>query len=107
MYSRGVRADAGRVNGDGGGIETIWSLVGGADIGGSSLSPDRSHRLQLLDLEVAGESLSAGAEVDVKEALDAAEVTEMGLLLSKTNRELVPVDIGLVRTGDRFLRNSR
>jgi hypothetical protein len=86
-------------------METIWSLVGGADIGGSSLAG--SHRLQLLDLDVAGESLSAGADVDVKDALDAADVTETGRLPSKTNRELVPVDMGLVRTGDRFLRNSR
>jgi hypothetical protein len=86
-------------------METIWSLVGGADMGGSSRAG--SHRLQLLDLEVAGESLSAGADVDVKEALEAAEVTETGRLPSKTNRELVPVDMGLVRTGDRFLRNSR
>lgn len=86
-------------------METIWSLVGGADMGGSSR--DLSHRLQLLDLEVAGESLSAGAEVEVKDALDAAEVTETGRLPSKTNRELVPVDMGLVRTGDRFFRNSR
>lgn len=86
-------------------METIWSLVGGADIGGSSFAG--SHRLQLLDLDVAGESLSAGADVDVKDALDAADVTETGRLPSKTNRELVPVDMGLVRTGDRFLRNSK
>lgn len=66
-----------------------------------------SHPLQLLDLEVAGESLSAGAAVDVKEPLDADDVTDTGRLASKTNRELVPVDMGLVRTGDRFLRNSR
>lgn len=74
-------------------------------MGGSSLTV--SQRLQLLDLDVAGESLFAGAEVDVKEVLDAADVTETGRLPSKTNRELVPVDIGLVRTGDRFFRNSR
>jgi hypothetical protein len=92
------------VKGDGGGIEIIWTLVGGADMGGSSRTG--SQRLQLLDLDVAGESFSAGAEVDVKEVLDAAEVIETGRL-SKTNRELVPVDIGLVRTGDRFFRNSR
>jgi hypothetical protein len=95
------------MKGDGGGMETICSLVGGADMGGSSLSFAVSHRVQLLDLDVAGESLSAGADVDVKEALDAADVTETGRELSKTNRELVPVDIGLVRTGDRFFRNSR
>lgn len=65
-----------------------------------------SHRLQLLDLDVGGESLSAGA-VDVKEALEADEVTEVGRLSPKTNLQLVPVDIGLERTGDRFLRNSR
>jgi len=78
----------------------VWTLVGGADIGGS-------HRLQLLDREVTGDSFSFGADVEVKEALDADEVTETGRLPSKTNRELVPVDIGLVRTGDRVFRNSR
>jgi hypothetical protein len=84
---------------------TIWSLVGGADIGGSSLAG--SHLLQLLDLEVAGESLSAGAEVDVKDALEADDVTEVGRQSPKTNLVLVPVDIGLDMTGDRFFRNSR
>jgi hypothetical protein len=95
------------VKGDGGGIVTVWSLVGGADIGGSSLVV--SHLLQLLDLEVAGESLSlsTGADVDVKDALEADDVTEVGRLSPKTNLELVPVDIGLERTGDKFLRNSR
>jgi hypothetical protein len=95
------------VKGDGGGIVTVWSLVGGADIGGSSLVV--SHLLQLLDLEVAGESLSlsAGADVDVNDALEADEVTEVGRLSPKTNLQLVPVDMGLDRTGDRFLRNSR
>lgn len=105
MYRRGVRADCGQANGDGGGIVTIWSLVGGADIGGSSLTC--SHRLQLLDLEVAGESLSTGADVDVNEAPEAEDVTDTGRLASKTNRELVPVDIGLVSTGERFFKNSR
>ena len=66
-----------------------------------------SHRLQLLDLEVAGESLSMGADVEVQEALDADDVTETGRLPSKTNLELVPVDMGLVRTGERVFRNSR
>jgi hypothetical protein len=68
-----------------------------------------SHRLQLLDLEVAGESLSlsAGADVDVNDALEADDVTEVGRLSPKTNLQLVPVDMGLDRTGDRFLRNSR
>lgn len=84
---------------------TVWSLVKGADIGGSSL--DGSHRLQLLDLDDAGESLFIGAEVDVKDALDAEDVTETGRLPSKTKRELVPVDMGLVRTGDMLFRNSR
>lgn len=83
----------------------VWTLVGGADIGGSSLKA--SHRLQLLDRDVAGDSFSFGAEVDVKEVLDADEVTDTGRLPSKTKRELVPVDMGLVRTGERFLRNSR
>jgi hypothetical protein len=93
------------LNGDGGGILIVWSLVGGADIGGSSLAG--SHRLQLLDLDVAGESFSTGAEVDVEEVPDADDVTDTGRLASKTNRELVPVDMGLVRTGDMVLRNSR
>jgi hypothetical protein len=78
-------------------------------MGGSSLVV--SHLLQLLDLEVAGESLflalSTGADVDVNDALEAEDVTEVGRLSPKTNLELVPVDIGLERTGDRFLRNSR
>lgn len=97
------------MKGDGGGIVTVWTLVGGADIGGSSLVV--SHLLQLLDLEVAGESLSlalsTGADVDVKDAVEADDVTEVGRLSPKTNLELVPVDMGLERTGDRFLRNSR
>ena len=97
------------MKGDGGGIVTVWTLVGGADIGGSSLVV--SHLLQLLDLEVAGESLSlalsTGADVDMKDAVEADDVTEVGRLSPKTNLELVPVDIGLERTGDRFLRNSR
>lgn len=105
MYKRGVRADCGRVNGEGGGIVTICSLVGGADIGGSSLG--WSQRLQLLDLDVAGDSFSTGADVDVKEPLDADEVTDTGRLPSKTKRELVPVDMGLVSTGDSVFRNSR
>ena len=84
---------------------TIWSLVGGADMGGSSF--DGSHLLQLLDLEVAGESFSAGADVDVKDALEADDVTEVGRLSPKTNLVLVPVDIGLEITGERFFRNSR
>jgi hypothetical protein len=126
------------LNGEGGGILIVWSLVGGADIVGSSLeslislgsleslgslgsleslgslssldsldSLGVSHWLQLLDLDVAGDSFSTGAEVDVNEALDADDVTETGRLASKTNRELVPVDMGLVRTGDMFFRNSR
>lgn len=87
---------------------TVWTLVGGADMGGSG-SLDDSHLLQLLDLDVVGEALSAGAgaDVDVKEALEADDVTEAGRLSPKTNLELVPVDIGLDRTGDRFFRNSR
>jgi hypothetical protein len=69
---------------------------------------------QLLDLDVAGDDVAvfaaAGTEVDVKEALEADDVTEaieVGRLPSKTNLELVPVDMGLIRTGDRVLRKSR
>jgi hypothetical protein len=51
--------------------------------------------------------LSTGADVDVKEALDVDDVTEVGRLSPKTNLELVPVDMGLDRTGERFFRNSR
>lgn len=90
-------------------------LVGGADCGTSCFSCfsclEWSQLQQLLALEVAGESvLSAGAEVDVYEALEADDVTdvmEAGRLPSKTNLELVPVDMGLIRTGDRVLRKSR
>lgn len=80
-------------------------FVGGADIGGSSLAG--SPRLRLLDLDVAGESLSAGADVDVKEALDADDVTEVGRFPSKTNLVLVPVDMGLMKAGESVLRKSR
>lgn len=65
-----------------------------------------SHRLQLLDLEVAGESLSTGPVVVVKEPLDADDVTEVGRP-SNTNLVLVPVDIGLMKAGDNVLRKSR
>lgn len=93
------------MKGDGGGIVTVWTLVGGADIGGSSF--ECSHRLQLLDLEVAGDSFSAGADVDVKEALDADDVTDVGRFPSKANFELVPDDIGLMRIGEKVFRKSR
>lgn len=83
----------------------VWTLVGGADMGGSSLAG--SQRVQLLDLDVAGEFLSAGADVDVNEPLEADDVTDTGRLPSKTNRELVPVDIGLVSTGESVFKNSR
>jgi hypothetical protein len=68
--------------------------------------------LQLLDLEEAGEtlSLSAGADVDVKEALEADEVTDardVGRLASKTNLVLDPVGRGLMSAGDSVLRKSR
>jgi hypothetical protein len=74
-----------------------------------------SQLLQLLALEVAGVevtdfALSAGPEVKVNEPLEADEVTEaieVGLLPWKTNFSLVPVDMGLMRTGDRVLRKSR
>lgn len=87
---------------------TVWILVAGADIGGSLQSSLAvSHSLQLLHLDDAGESLSAGAHVEVKDALEADDVPEVGRLSPKTNLQLVPVDMGLDRTGDRFLRNSR
>lgn len=72
-----------------------------------------SQLQQLLDLDVAGDGaavFSAGPEVEVKEALEADEVTdaiEVGRLPSKTNLELVPVDMGLMRTGESVLRKSR
>lgn len=88
-------------------IVCVLILVGGADMGTSSLASSFvSLRLQLLDLEVAGESLYAGPDVDVKEALEADDVTEVGRP-SKTNLVLVPVDMGLMKAGDRVLRKSR
>lgn len=75
-------------------------------MGTSSLTSFASPRLQLLDREVAGESLSAGPDVDVKEALDADDVTEVGRP-SKTNLVLVPVDMGLMKAGESVLRKSR
>ena len=103
-----MRADCGRVKGDGGGIVMIWVLifVGGADIGTSSFVSFVSLRLQLLDLEVAGESLSTGPDVDVKEPLEADDVTDVGRP-SKMNLVLVPVDIGLMKAGDNVLRKSK
>lgn len=83
--------------------------MGGADIGTSSAfgtSSLVSHRLQLLDLEVAGESLSPGPDVDVKEPLEVDDVSEVGRP-SKTNLVLVPVDIGLMKAGDNVLRKSK
>lgn len=82
--------------------------MGGADIGTSSLDTSSfvSHRLQLLDLEVAGEVLSDAPDVTVKEPLEADDVIEVGRP-SKTNLVLVPVDIGLINAGDRVLRKSR
>ena len=65
-----------------------------------------SERLQLLDRDVAGESLLPGPGVDVKEPLDADDVTEVGRP-SKTNLVLVPVDIGLMNAGDNVLRKSK
>jgi hypothetical protein len=68
---------------------------------------------QLLALDEAGDAgeiLLAGAEVEVKEVLEADDVTEamdVGRLPSKTNLELVPVDMGLMRTGESVLRKSR
>jgi hypothetical protein len=85
----------------------VWTFVfvGGADMGGSSFAD--SHRLRLLDLDVAGESLSAGADVEVDEALAADAVPEVGREPSKTNLVLVPVDMGLMKAGDSVLRKSR
>lgn len=89
-------------------IVWVLILVGGADIGTSSLGASSfvSHRLQLLDLEVAGESLSEAPDVAVKEPLEADDVIEVGRP-SKTNLVLVPVDIGLIKAGDRVFRKSR
>ena len=81
-------------------------MVGGADIGTSSFTSLVSLRLQLLDREVAGESLSTGPDVDVKEPLEADDVTDVGRP-SKTNLVLVPVDMGLMKAGDNVLRKSR
>ena len=56
-----MRADCGRVKGDGGGIVTVSTLAGGADLGGSCFAG--SHLQQLLSVEEAGEAgefLSAG-----------------------------------------------
>jgi len=85
----------------------VLILVGGADMGTSSLASSFvSLRLQLLDLEDAGDSLSAGPDVDVEEPLDADDVTEVRRP-SKTNFVLVPVDIGLMKAGDNVFRKSR
>lgn len=90
---------------------TVCSLGRGAVRGGSGL--EWSQLQQLLAREVAGDDgvvLSAGPDVDVHDALDADDVTdaiEVGRLPSNTNLELLPVDMGLIRTGDSVLRKSR
>lgn len=85
----------------------VLIFVGGADIGTSSLTSSFvSLRLQLLDLEVAGESFSPGPDVVVNEPLEADDVREVGRP-SKTNLVLVPVDMGLMNAGDRVLRKSK
>lgn len=93
---------------------TMWSLVGGADMGGSSL--EGSHRLLLLGFDVAGESLSRGveaeaeveveveAEVEVEIEVEVEVEVDVGI---EVEVEVVVVDTGLVSTGERFLRNSR
>jgi hypothetical protein len=101
------------VKGEGGGILIVLTLVGGADMGGSGFPLSQCFALsqlqQLLALDEAGEILSAGAEVGVK-LLDVDEdVTEAmeERFPSKTNLELVPVDMGLISTGERVFRKSR
>jgi hypothetical protein len=57
-----VRADCGRMKGDGGGIVTVSTLAGGADLGGSCFAGSHLQQL-LLPVEEAGEAgefLSAG-----------------------------------------------
>lgn len=91
------------------------AVMGGSLVGSLGSCLMWSQLLQLLALDVAGVevtdfSLSPGPEVMVNEPLDAEEVTEameVGLLPWKTNFSLVPVDIGLMRTGERVLRKSR
>jgi len=74
-----VRADDGRLKGDGGGMVTVCSLgcslgsgavLGGSDVGSVGSCLMWSQLLQLLALEVAGVevavlSLSAGPDVEV------------------------------------------
>lgn len=92
-------------------LTLLSGLVMGAVLGGSDL--EWSQLQQLLALEDTGEAgdvLSAGADVDVNEALEADDVTEamdVGRLPSKTNLVLLEVGMGLMRTGDKVLRKSR
>lgn len=88
---------------------TVSTLVGGADLGGSCFV--LSQLQQLLALEEAGDAgdFSAGADVGVKEPLEAEGVTkgrEVGRP-SKTNLVLAPVGSGLISAGDSVLRKSR
>jgi hypothetical protein len=90
---------------------TVSTCASGAVFGGSCFAWSQLQQLLALDeAGDAGEFLSAGADVEVKDALEADEVTEameVGRLPSKTNWVLVPVGMGLMSTGDSVLRKSR
>jgi hypothetical protein len=119
---RGVRAETGRVKGDGGGI----TLPVGAEIGSGlfllvlslvvlSFALSTDERLldrELFDRGEDGFEYSAGA-VDVNEAedaevtIDSAEGWEVRAGFSKVKRVLVPVGSGVMSVGDSFERKSR
>jgi hypothetical protein len=113
---RGVRAETGLVNGEGGGI----TLPVGAEIGSGRfllvLSAEHDERLldrELFDRGEDGLEESAGA-VEVKEVEDAEVATDSvdgwdvrAGFSGKVKRVLVEADSGLIRVGESFERKSR
>ena len=92
---------------------TTVSLARGAVLGGSCGSCFTLSQLeQLLARDEAGvdAAVFAGPDVEVKEPVELADVTdglEVGRLAWKTNVGLGPADMGLIITGDMLLRKSR
>lgn len=127
MKRRGVRADIGRMKGDGGGMTMFMSalsvLTGAGDFeAGGEAGPQLEQLLDLDETDEVGEGRSAGKgpEVDVKaevidavEASDVIEDVDLGRVSGrlgrspKVNLALEPVGNGLMRTGDSVLRKSR
>lgn len=122
MKRRGVRADIGRIKGDGGGMDMAISTLAGAGevVLGGDMGCSQLQQLLALEerFEEVGDGLSAGIgpEVEVAESVEAVEVVEVmevveyvedGRFSPKVNLVLAPEGRGLMSTGDSVLRKSR